>query len=67
MFVGCSETTTQQLLLCPQELKNLISPPGRQKALIISVCCKCLSVTLVLSVIVISAYPIITVGINTQP
>ena len=65
MFVGCSETTTQQLLLCPQELKNLISPPGRQKALIISVCCKCLSVILVLSVI--SGYPIITVGINTQP
>ena len=32
----------------PQVLKNLISPPGRQKDLKIPTCCTCLTITLIL-------------------
>ena len=32
----------------PQALKNLTSPPARQKALIIPTCCTCLTITLIL-------------------
>ena len=32
----------------PQALKNLTSPPGRQKTLIIPTCCTCFTITLIL-------------------